>query len=399
MFDRQPLPQSQSQFLPSLTQVQRNVSNVVISDDTYCLSNTKRLKNENSSNINRSVGEKLQAKEEQNKFAMGYRGRIMLMNRSPEVYKLPPKALTLHPPNYYKNSRLNSKGAMHDFRKNRHSELEYEKREVVQASRNSRVLSELQSRNQQRDLHLRNFASNSALQPILEDEHAQVAHLREIQLPHYASGNKVESSRRSKMTELTADNGILFLDNKQRVRNPVNQPTPPPPFVGELIEEDFHDSSEPFYDHERAEEELARRKDKMRQLLENDKKIREAMKAGSQDFDPSKVKRKVVYVYENEVKRVEDDPYLVKLPAAGKKAIQEPGRANGASRTIIRMPEKASRSQAMNPRVRYSQQSTLSGEEPPRIKSSQKMKYISSDAIISKSRQGSLRSQIRTGAF
>ena len=93
----------------------------------------------------------------------------------------------------------------------------------------------------------------------------------------------------------------------------------------------------------------------MKQLLENDKKIREAMKAGSQGFDPSKVKRKVIYVYENEEKRAEEDPYLIKLPAAGKKAIKEPKAASGPSRAIIQMPEKASRSQAKNPKVRYSQ--------------------------------------------
>jgi hypothetical protein len=48
------------------------------------------------------------------------------------------------------------------------------------------------------------------------------------------------------------DNGILFLDNGHKIRNPENQKTPPPPIWGEVLEEDFYDDSQPFYDHELA---------------------------------------------------------------------------------------------------------------------------------------------------
>lgn len=48
------------------------------------------------------------------------------------------------------------------------------------------------------------------------------------------------------------------------------------------------------------------------------------MRTGSLDFDPQKVKRKVIYVYDNDQKMVPDDPYLIKLPPAGKKALKEP---------------------------------------------------------------------------
>ena len=59
------------------------------------------------------------------------------------------------------------------------------------------------------------------LQPILENKKAQAVHLEHLNLPrnHMMAG---ASSRRSVVTELSADNGILFLDNGDRLRNPVN---------------------------------------------------------------------------------------------------------------------------------------------------------------------------------
>ena len=65
------------------------------------------------------------------------------------------------------------------------------------------------------------------------------------------------------MTELSADNGILFLDNWDRVRNPVNQKTPPPPMWGDVLEEDLYDDNTPFYDHDEAMVEMRARKSKM----------------------------------------------------------------------------------------------------------------------------------------
>ena len=55
------------------------------------------------------------------------------------------------------------------------------------------------------------------------------------------------------MTELSdPDNGILFLDNFDQLRNPVNAKTPPPPMWGEVLEEDLYDSNTPFYNHDEA---------------------------------------------------------------------------------------------------------------------------------------------------
>jgi hypothetical protein len=45
------------------------------------------------------------------------------------------------------------------------------------------------------------------------------------------------------------DNNIMFLDNGDIIRNPINVKTPPPPFWGEEIEEDYYDKNEDFYNH------------------------------------------------------------------------------------------------------------------------------------------------------
>jgi len=45
-------------------------------------------------------------------------------------------------------------------------------------------------------------------------EHLKIPNLQNLQGP--------SSSRRSVLSQLSEDNGILFLDNSQRVRNPVN---------------------------------------------------------------------------------------------------------------------------------------------------------------------------------
>jgi hypothetical protein len=48
------------------------------------------------------------------------------------------------------------------------------------------------------------------------------------------------------------DNNILFLDNGDRIVNPISSKTPPPPLWGEILEEENYDPNEEFYDHEKA---------------------------------------------------------------------------------------------------------------------------------------------------
>ena len=85
---------------------------------------------------------------------------------------------------------------------------------------------------------------NSALTPILENEDAQAVHLKQIMMPRSVDRNKITSSRRSIATVISdPDNGILFLDNEDRIRNPVNMKTPPPPMWGDVIEEDYYDET------------------------------------------------------------------------------------------------------------------------------------------------------------
>ena len=80
------------------------------------------------------------------------------------------------------------------------------------------------------------------------------------------------------------DNSILFLDNEARIVNPINAKTPPPPMWGEVIEEESYNPNESFYDHSKALQEMRRRK------FMEDKK----------DKHKRKLKRKVIYVYEDD---------------------------------------------------------------------------------------------------
>ena len=89
------------------------------------------------------------------------------------------------------------------------------------------------------------------------------------------------------------DNGIMFLDNYEQIRNPVNAKTPPPPMWGEILEEDLYDSSQPFYDDELAKIEMIARQKKLANLEKEH---------GDKFGQPGsrKLKRKVIYVYEKE---------------------------------------------------------------------------------------------------
>jgi hypothetical protein len=85
-----------------------------------------------------------------------------------------------------------------------------------------------------------------------------------------------------------------------RLFNPVNAKTPPPPLWGEILEEENYDPNEEFYDGERAEAEMRRRK-----IMEEKKKR----------HDGKKLKRKVVYVYESDSDKDKDeDNTLIKRP-------------------------------------------------------------------------------------
>ena len=50
------------------------------------------------------------------------------------------------------------------------------------------------------------------------------------------------------------------MDNYEKIVNPTNMKTPPPPIWGETLEEDNFDSSEDFYNHDKAMKALEQRK-------------------------------------------------------------------------------------------------------------------------------------------
>lgn len=140
--------------------------------------------------------------------------------------------------------------------------------------------------------YVSNLAQGSQhLQPILETRDAQAVHLEHLHLPQVNRAGIVSSRRSSIITPMTPDNGILFLDNKQRLFNPTNQKTPPPPMFGEVLEEDLYDNSQPFYDHDKAVMEGQLRRIQL-------KDIESKLPAISEDG--RKLKRKVIYVYEKD---------------------------------------------------------------------------------------------------
>lgn len=114
-------------------------------------------------------------------------------------------------------------------------------------------------------------------------------------MPKGMNRNQVTSSRRSVATTISdPDNGILFLDNNDILKNPTNMKTPPPPMWGEVLEEDLYDNSQPFYDHELQMSLQQQREKRIQELLEQDRKIRD-------NPDGSRaIKRKIIYVYDDE---------------------------------------------------------------------------------------------------
>jgi len=64
---------------------------------------------------------------------------------------------------------------------------------------------------------------NGNLAPILENEHAQAAHLKHLYIPRSVGRGEPTSSRRSVVTQISdPDNGIVFVDDFRRIVNPVN---------------------------------------------------------------------------------------------------------------------------------------------------------------------------------
>ena len=98
------------------------------------------------------------------------------------------------------------------------------------------------------------------LEPIAENQQAHIVHLmKKFQgaLPE----QRRTTSQASAISELSqVDNGILFLDNGDKIVNPTNMKTPPPPIWGTVLEEDNYDSSEDFYNHDVAMKALEKRR-------------------------------------------------------------------------------------------------------------------------------------------
>ena len=92
--------------------------------------------------------------------------------------------------------------------------------------------------------------------------------------------------------------------------NPVNAKTPPPPLWGEILEEENYDPNEEFYDHERAEMERRRRN----QMEEKRKRL-----------EGKKLKRKVIYVYEDEDGNEIEETKSVSVPPMSRSGLYVPG--------------------------------------------------------------------------
>ena len=52
----------------------------------------------------------------------------------------------------------------------------------------------------------------------------------------------------------------MFLDNGDKIQNPTNMKTPPPPLWGTILEEDNFDENEDFYNHDEAMKQLKKRR-------------------------------------------------------------------------------------------------------------------------------------------
>ena len=120
-------------------------------------------------------------------------------------------------------------------------------------------------------------------------------------MPKSVGRNQITSSRRSIATVISdPDNGITFLDNDDLIRNPRNMKTPPPPMWGDVIEEDYYDETQPFYDHEQA-------------VLER------RIKRGIPDSQGKQLKKKVIYYYDDEEQKGGQKPPASKMSIISEK--------------------------------------------------------------------------------
>ena len=109
------------------------------------------------------------------------------------------------------------------------------------------------------------------------------------------------------------DNGILFMDNYNKIENPTNMKTPPPPMWGDPLEEDMYVNDEDFYNHEKAMKQLeVRNKDELAKLEANG-----GPRTTSQRAKVLKLKRKVVYTYEYSDDSDKEGDGEVKLKSRG----------------------------------------------------------------------------------
>jgi hypothetical protein len=150
----------------------------------------------------------------------------------------------------------------------------------------------------------KSVSNGQPLQPILENQQAHIAHLKEMRVPQ--NQNRIDSKRSmgsnwSRTSEVTDDNNILFLDNEKQHFKPANSKTPPPPMWGDVLEEDLWDPKEIFYDEVAAKAEQLRRK-----LASQKRKHFEGTADGLNRNNPSsksqnkelKLKKRIVYTYE-----------------------------------------------------------------------------------------------------
>ncbi|TNV85453.1 hypothetical protein FGO68_gene2719 [Halteria grandinella] len=183
--------------------------------------------------------------------------------------------------------RLSQRSQVYDFRK-------FKGPDTAQAIK--KALNPYQSHLIQQRIESRAYMK--PLTPIKENSQAQV----------------IPPASRAISTIGDPDNQILFLDNGMRLVNPINAKTPPPPLWGEILEEENYDPNEEFYDGEKAEAEMRRRK------IMEEKKRR---------HDGKKLKRKVVYVYESDESDKEDGA-LIKRPEIRMKSEGRVMQSSGA---------------------------------------------------------------------
>jgi hypothetical protein len=133
--------------------------------------------------------------------------------------------------------------------------------------------------------------------------------------------NRRNGSQASTLTALSQfDNGILFLDNDERIYDPKNIKTPPAPKWGEPLEEDNWDPTEDFFNEEKAKVEMERRKEEAMKNYERMQRANKSQPLNSNLYSSAqqrtdgadasrrsqagsgskrlKLKRRVIYTYE-----------------------------------------------------------------------------------------------------